>query len=352
MPWDANRVNALWITESRALGDPRLNYLKKYVAGFAAIARLVEEAGTMLDDGDVALAMCNCNQRDDPNYIRRTFISELEDLGPVPPAAQTVPFTAGAIVPTPPAPPHTVPPEIQARRQRVKAMRTLHQRRRGESLATTARSLLGSWRWTERAPDSILPYRYARTNTSGYTDINGFDRWLQGGGPPPSGTTALNCRDAVLVTACMAGLLGPGQIRAVYMLAEKQARHTLGDVALAMQRADSSSWTTPQQQTGSNAYVAYLRVIDDQLTRYRDAFPVDLRHGLIPHPGDLVFVTGNSRDLPPNHVCLSLGRRWINGTPVDEVASLWHHDNGKFTRAGLGDMASYVTELTFMPCPF
>lgn len=352
MPWDANRVNGLWVTQSDVLGEPRLAYLKKYVAAFAAIARLVEDAGTVLDDMDVALAMCNCNQRDDPNYIRNTFISELEDLGPVPPAALTVPFTAGVVVPTPPVMPRSIPPEIQVRRQRVRAMRTPHQRQRGASLATTARSLLGSWRWVQRAPDSILPFRYGRTNTTQYTDLNGFDRWLQSGGPPPSGTTALNCRDAVLMTAYMAGLLGQGRIRAVYMLAEKQAKHMVSDVEVAMHRSDHLRWTKPQSKIATNAYLAYLRVIDEQLTRYRDAFPVDLRHGLIPHPGDLVFVRGDSPDLPPQHVCLSLGRRWINGTPVDEVASLWHHDNGKFTRAGLGDMAGYVTELTFIPCPF
>ncbi|TWT13845.1 hypothetical protein [Reyranella sp. CPCC 100927] len=352
MAWDASRVNALWVTQRSLLGDPFLDYLKKYVDAFATIANAFEAAGAQIDDQSMALAMCNCNTGDNVNAIRRIFIGELEDATGIepPPAASTVTFVAGSVVPTPPGR-DPIPPRVLADRQRVAAMRSPQKTRRGAILARTARSLLGQWRWVDRAPDSILPYRGRRASQTQYTDIHAFDRWVQGGGPAPTGTTALNCRDAVLVTASVAGLLSHGELRAAYRAAEVQAKAILGDVLLDMQRTSATDWTKQQSKTGTKAYVAYVKRIDETLTAYPHAVPVKRKFGLIPQAGDVVFVRGSASALP-DHVCLSLGRNRINGQLVDEVASLWHHNNGTFTRAKLTDMADYEDDLLYVPCPF
>lgn len=348
MPWNAARIEALWTTQSAAIsGAPP--YLKKYVAGFAEMANLFEAAaGKAIDAVDMAVAISNCNEGDNPAAVRRCLINELEFTTDIsaPPAAATLPLIAGTVIP---APPRAVAPEILAARQCLAAMRSPQKTRRGAIAARTAKSLLGQWRWVDRNPDSIAPYRAKLASETPYSDIHGFARWMQDGGAPPTGSIALNCREAVLVTAYMAGLLGHGQLRATYWAAEAQARKALGDVLLDMQRTDAQTWTA-QSSTASAAYVAYVQWIDKILTGYPKAVPVDLNHGLIPQAGDVVFVRGTASALP-NHVCLSLGRNRIDGRLVDEVASLWHHDNGIFTRATLYEM-SHPDNLLYVPCPF
>jgi len=349
MPWNAARIEALWTTQSAAIsGAPP--YLKKYVAGFAEMANLFEAAaGKLIDDVDMAVAISNCNEGDNTTAVRRCLINELEFTTEIsaPAAAATLPLIAGTVIP---APPRAVAPEILAARQRLAAMRSPQKTRRGAIVARTARSLRGQWRWVDRGPDSIAPYRAKLACETSYSDLHGFTRWVQNGGPPPIGTNALNCREAVLVTACMAGLLGHGQLRATYRAAEAQARRVLGGDLLDMQRSDARGWTPPQLSTASAAYVAYVQRIDQTLTAYPQAIPVNLHYGLIPQAGDVVFVRGTVSALP-NHVCLSLGRNRVDGRLVDEVASLWHHSGGTFTCAELYEM-SHPDNLLYVPCPF
>ena len=49
--------------------------------------------------------------------------------------------------------------------------------------------------------------------------------------------------------------------------------------------------------------------------------------GLIPKAGDIVYFNGGALN---DHSCLSLGRTWFAGEPVDNTYSLWHHHGGRF----------------------
>lgn len=361
MPWDARRVDGLWRTRGDVL-DHRTNYLKKYLVAFANVATLFEHAGAQIDDMTMALSISNCNDSDNPVQIRDTFIDELESSTRVqrPPAAAAVPFVV------------VTPAPIVAQLHRLAGMRTPQKAQRGMILARKAMELLGQWRWVQRTPDTILPYRHEfkdpkqpyrferkgvrppePENARRHTDINAFDRWLQSGGPAPLGPTALNCRDAVLVTAVEAGLLSLGQLRATYRAAETAARKILDPMLLDLHRTAREDWSPKQWQQGADAHRVYTEKVDQSLIAYRSVVPVNLQYGLIPRPGDLVFVNDPPTATAPAHVCVSLGRRQMGGRWVDEVASLWHHNNGTFTRAPLFDMVRPGrSSLVYTPCPF
>ncbi|TWT01999.1 hypothetical protein [Reyranella sp. CPCC 100927] len=330
-----------------------IEYLKKYLKAFAQVANIFEAAGAEIDDLGMALSLANCNDGDVPAQISTMFIMELADntrfRPPAVPAATAAAAAASAAaVPFVAALPEPIPAYIVAARRRIVDMRTSRTMQRGAILARTAKSLLGQWRWIQRTPDSILPYRHVHGDTAQHTDINAFDRWVRDGGIRPAGTTALNCRDAVLVTAVAAGLLTQGQLHAAYGVAEANVRKRLDSVLLKFHHAPRENWPDQQWLRGVEAHLHHVKKVDRLLTKYDSAVPVSLGHGLIPQPGDLVFVRGN----PPAHVCVSLGRSRVNERAVDEVASLWHHNNGTFTRARLIDMARSENDLVYVPCPF
>lgn len=345
MPWTSETILALWDHPEKIL-EPRHEYLKKYAAGFAEVANLCG----VESDVDLALSICNSDVGDDPAKVRKEFVEDLGYTYNMPESVDQVIFVAAFVpTPTPKAPLFfdAFPDHLSAPLAKLRRLRTTERERRGRQLAAAAVRLLGRWRWVQRAPDSILPYIHRRQNETGYTDINAFDRWLRSGGPAPTGTTALNCRDAVLVTAREAGLLTSGQLRAAYDYAEAQARALLKGTLLTMQTTPGKSWGQQDTQTGLRAYVAWLTAIDQRLTRYPEALPVARKYGLIPRAGDVVFVRGN----PPDHVCISLGRTWVENKPIDRVASLWHHDGGRFSRQPLDEMGP-ESQLVFLPCPF
>ena len=351
MTWTAETVVALWRSHADFFVTGA-DYLKKYAGAFAEVLELFEKAHGEQDPSMVAMSIGNCGVGDKPDEIKQEFLIEIEaNLGEAPPeGANGVAFTAKvppAEIPMAPRAPATLSDDLVNAIQRLRRLRSVESDRRGRRLAAAAQRLLGRWLWVQRAPDSVVPYRHVREDTTGYTDINAFDRWVRSGGNSPTGTTALNCRDAVLVTAREAGLLSHGQLRAAYQAAAVEARRLLGSTLLAMQRTRPVNFSSSMNTTGSNAYLAYVRRVDQQLIGYSGAIPVSVSNGLIPRAGDVVFVKGS----PPAHVCISLGRSWRSGSAVDEVASLWHHDGGKFSRQPLASMA-YESQLVFVPCPF
>ncbi|MCA9528392.1 MAG: hypothetical protein KC549_19040 [Myxococcales bacterium] len=348
MAWSAKQVSEL-LHSTEMSTCPK--YFRKYAASLAEVIGLFELAGSVSDD-DVMLAICNSDVGDDPEKLCRQFCAELTDETGIttPSKALAVVFQAVAVVEPPPKAPTflTMPQHLVDPLKRVNTMRTEMRRRRGLRLANAAMSKLGQWRWVQRAPDEILPFYVDNSSSvTGYTQLRGYDQWVKLGGNPPSGTMALNCREAVLVVAREAGLLTHGHLRAAYLDAETAARRLLGPALTVMHRTPQTTWSQTTAQTGTAAYLAYLGRLDERLTEYHRSEPVSLRWGLRPRAGDLVFIKGN----PPGHVCISLGRTWANGHPTDWVASLWHHQGGQFCREPLLNM-DYESNLTFVPCPF
>jgi hypothetical protein len=71
--------------------------------------------------------------------------------------------------------------------------------------------------------------------------------------------------------------------------------------------------------------------------------------GLVPEKGDILF--WNRHD----HVAVSLGRTFVDGSAKDEMMSVWTHNFGKFSRLDLEEMPPHLKEeawLRFVPCPF
>lgn len=346
MAWSTQRVLDLWTSQDVLSGTPP--YLRTFAPGFAQVLTVCETAGMTLDDFNVALCIVNCGVGNDPVKVRAEFLMELESTFEAPPtSAGSIVFQAAVLPPPAPALVGT-PQHILTARTALRRLRTTEKHKRGQRIARHAVTRIGRWRWVQGAPDSILPYRQQRTvdqATVGYHDLNGFRRWIQVGGAPPGPLAALNCRDAVLLLAYEAGVLSLGRLRATYISAEVAARRVLGGMFGDMLRRPVGQFSQPMLQNGSTAYLTYLDRIDSALTDYPRAVPVALDHGLIPQAGDVVFVPGT----PPEHVCLSLGRRWSGGAPIDEVISLWHHRGGTLARLRLGDMGA---SLRFVPCPF
>lgn len=344
MAWTAQSIMAFW-----ASSDPPPDYLKKYAASLAEIVNLFEADGA-IDHTSVGISLGNCNEGDDPVWIAQNFCTELQDNTgkPIPAAASAVRLVARAVVPLPPMAPEQVPAEALAALDRLRRVRTPALAGRGARVAAQARDLLGQWRWVQRGADQVLPYRETQLGRSpGAQDIHAFTRWVQGRAPVPAGATALNCREAVLVVAVQSGVLSHGLLRGAHEGALAAAGAMLGSVLLQMQRAPVTAWTPSMVTTGEAAAVRYTQRLDDALFGRGERFRYRPRHGVIPRAGDIVFVDG---DAVPAHVCVSLGRSWVGGQPVDQVASLWHHDAGTFSLQGLDNIAPHW-DLSFLPCP-
>lgn len=326
--------------------------VKAFAESMADVANVyLNQVGQQAMDSAMALLLAICNltrNTTDSQALFQSYTAELNDalsLSQTPGGVSQVQWMARAITPRPPPPPPS-DPSVPGHLRTIRGMRTRETDRSGVRLAQTARQLLGNFRWMARGPEGIAPVGRALTRDHGGSNVHGFDMWIRKGGAFPRGDTILNCWESVLVTAHEAGLLSSGRIRAVYERAATQARRSAGPSIGQMHRTNLIS---PQLATALNkAYDDYTQALDDGFFRSNQAVPVKVEAGLIPRAGDILFTNNGMAD----HVCIALGRRWANGKPIDEAASLWFHYGGKFSLVTLSELLFTAQRLSYRPCVF
>jgi hypothetical protein len=273
------------------------------------------------------------------------------DLQHAPPAVAGMQFRPGGqFIPGPP--PLPLAPVLPAPRLvdmlAVKAMRSVDSSRNGKLLAQAARSLLGQFYWMPRGPEIVAPVQgVPNVRPPNGTDVNGFDMWVRGGSPRPGANMILNCWEAVLVTAYEAGLLTLGQIRAAHDHGMQEAHRVAG--AHLLQVHQGAAITPVLAQALNRAYDTYTQALDTRFFGSHRAIEVDLRRGLVPQAGDILFAAGGMAA----HVCISLGRVYTNNGVEHHVASLWHHAGGRYAQLQMFQLTTTMPQpMRYLPCVF
>ncbi len=170
--------------------------------------------------------------------------------------------------------------------------------------ALTAEGLQGNLYWAGNSgPDAADQYQIRTTatrrtdvnyQTGRETNINEFALWMRGG-VQPSSTSKMNCWEAIMFGAFLAGLLTEARLRRLH-----------ADAAAAGVTAAAGS---------RNGNAAYMSAIGAFL-----GLPAAraLSSTAEPNRGDLVFFGGLA------HVALSIGNTTVSGVRQHRVMSLWH----------------------------
>jgi hypothetical protein len=335
-----------WMAEAHLVG---WDWLAQYLVDFAAACRNAVLSPSELDAGVRGTVLSirellSRQLRTDESAIRMALKENIDHAAfltdDVPDEAQRLPF---------PARPQATPEQRDQHRQAeltlletrfavqraaLRRARTPRSNANGRRLAEAAVRLRGYFSWIRSGPSKVslqgLDSESLRIKEFNTEDdrINGFARWLNRG-TALSADSCMNCWEAVMASAWVAGLVTVQQLRLTHAKAAVE--------------------------NDQKKYFAHLA----QSLGAANECPLVPSIGLIPQLGDLIFLDGLE------HVVICVG---IDPEPEVlagiQVMSLWMvpdtmgqkaaEEESRFQLRSLIDIGAkiYQDNLTFTPCPF
>jgi hypothetical protein len=210
----------------------------------------------------------------------------------------------------------------------LRTRRTVEVLKRGEILAHAACELEGRFHWVPAGPEQgdnrkgFPKERWSQTTTeAGVEDHpekrDDFAIWLNRGGKEPGAAAYMNCWEAVMFSACKADLVSVQWLRIAHAKA-----------TLAM-------------RGGGDYYQPLMAALG-----MPGATPIVPEIGLMPSPGDIIFVHGN------HHVAVCVEVDEAPGLDGITVMSLHSLPADGFLRIPLLQFGGAVSGITFASCPF
>jgi hypothetical protein len=215
--------------------------------------------------------------------------------------------------------------------ERLEQLRRPEDRIRGIWYAKSALNLRGYFHWVSAGPEgpekNFMPKtRWSITHTDNEGSKhhpekrNDFAIWITEGGTEPGPQSYMNCWEAIFFSAYKAGF-SLDMIRKIHTNASQSASKT---------------------NIGNTYYDKLLGIL-----KIHGNFPLIPEIGLMPQPGDIVFVDAEF------HVTMCVGWKasdhWMSSV---QVMSLWTRPKDGFNLVTLATFAHEAHFLTFSPCPF
>ena len=217
--------------------------------------------------------------------------------------------------------------------ERLERLRRPEDRIRGNWYAESALKLSGCFHWTSSGPEGpekkFAPQtRQSITNTNSEGEKpthhaekrNDFLIWITEGGAEPGPQSYMNCWEAIFFSAYKAGF-SMDLIRKIHANASQSA------------------------SKANLADIYYQKLLG--ILKIHGSFPLIPEIGLMPEPGDIVFVADEF------YVTMCVGwqpsQAWMASV---QVMSLWTRPRDGFNQVTLADFAHEQDFLRFSPCPF
>ena len=235
--------------------------------------------------------------------------------------------------PAPPVPKVRGPNALDLIRQRkqLKALRNQMNTVFGEQLANQAERMEDWFDWTPTGAD---PLGKPAEEVEGRR--NDFGVWLNRGQKVPPRDASLNCWEAVMMTAFLAGLAHVQRLRLIHAKATAVTR----GVPTGFVDLDGNAVApVPLDRT------RYAAALERELGGHRGVtMNIAGKKPDMPRRGDLVFLGDMA-----THVAISVGRQ--DDGKYHQCMSLWHHNHRSFTKIRTRKMAT-SNLIKVIPCPF
>jgi hypothetical protein len=243
-------------------------------------------------------------------------------------------------------------------------LRTVERLKRGLRLARQSYAMEGYFHWVPAGPEMgpqgrFLPNERRPEAKSGKAEVEDdetnpdhFAIWLNRGGREPGKQSSMNCWEAVFFSAYKAELVSVQWLRLIHAKATQAARTHLapfgadgfgGSPILGQALAPAVQPT--QDGMMSEARESYYGTLMSALG-LSSALPIIPEIGLLPDPGDIIFVSDE------HHVTICLEVLTAPSLQDIVVMSLWKHPSDGFQKLSIKECGGLTKYLKFAPCPF